>query len=229
MATPWKRLVRFVPSGASDSDPNNVRIGEPVDADIDVGQALFDGKQVLVNLYSGSELVHSPGQPTGETASIGRLLSPISETQVGTIRCIGLNYISHAKEVGLEVPTLPTLFLKPETSLNHPFPSTIQIPRQFVQDDAADYESEVAIVIGRKCKDVDESEAMQYCLGITAANDVSSRKAQFAQSQWCYSKGFDGSCPIGPTVVHRDAIKDWAKVEIQGKHNDEVVQKSDLK
>lgn len=63
---------------------------------------------------------------------------------------------------------------------------------------------------------------------ITASNDVSSRKAQFAQSQWSYSKGFDASCPIGPVLVHRDAIQDWSRVQIEGKLNGKVVQKSDL-
>lgn len=63
---------------------------------------------------------------------------------------------------------------------------------------------------------------------IMAANDVSSRKAQFATSQWSYSKGFDTSCPIGPVLVHKDTIKDWSKVQIEGKLNGKVVQKSDL-
>lgn len=64
---------------------------------------------------------------------------------------------------------------------------------------------------------------------ITAANDVSSRKAQFSQSQWSYSKGFDGACPIGPTIVHIDAIKHrLADIQIQAKLNDTVVQQSNL-
>lgn len=60
-----------------------------------------------------------------------------------------------------------------------------------------DYESELVIVIGKPAKDVSEADALNYVLGYTAANDVSARKDQFAQSQWCFSKGFDGACPIG--------------------------------
>jgi 2-keto-4-pentenoate hydratase/2-oxohepta-3-ene-1,7-dioic acid hydratase in catechol pathway len=66
-----------------------------------------------------------------------------------------------------------------------------------LKDDSADYESELVIVIGRSAKNVSEDAAMDYVLGYTAANDVSARTSQFAQSQWCYSKGFDGACPIG--------------------------------
>lgn len=71
------------------------------------------------------------------------------------------------------------------------------IPKWTVGDDCCDYESELAVVIGRSCKNVSEEEAGDYVLGYTAANDVSSRKSQFEQSQWSFSKGFDGACPIG--------------------------------
>jgi 2-keto-4-pentenoate hydratase/2-oxohepta-3-ene-1,7-dioic acid hydratase in catechol pathway len=68
-------------------------------------------------------------------------------------------------------------------------------------EDSIDYESELAIVIGRKAKNVSEAEALDYVLGFTAANDISARKSQFAQSQWSFSKGFDGACPIGMTFL----------------------------
>jgi 2-keto-4-pentenoate hydratase/2-oxohepta-3-ene-1,7-dioic acid hydratase in catechol pathway len=64
-------------------------------------------------------------------------------------------------------------------------------------DDCGDYESELAVVIGKTAKNVAESEAMEYVLGYTACNDISSRSSQFAQSQWSFSKSFDGACPIG--------------------------------
>lgn len=65
------------------------------------------------------------------------------------------------------------------------------------QSDTGDYESELAVIIGRNVKNVSVDKAMDYVLGYTAANDVSSRESQLSQSQWCFSKGFDGSCPIG--------------------------------
>jgi 2-keto-4-pentenoate hydratase/2-oxohepta-3-ene-1,7-dioic acid hydratase in catechol pathway len=97
----------------------------------------------------------------------------------------------------MAIPDIPTVFMKPSSSLADPYPAPTIIPKFTLKDDCCDYESELVIVIGKKCKDVSEEEALDYVLGYTAANDVSSRAAQFAQSQWSYSKGFDGACPIG--------------------------------
>lgn len=93
---------------------------------------------------------------------------------------------------------LLTFISKPATAITNPYPtSTIPLPRQTTESDTGDYESELAVVIGRSCKNVSEADALNYVAGYTAANDISCRAAQFAQSQWCYSKSFDGACPIG--------------------------------
>jgi len=188
--------VRF----ASNTSPRTF-IGKPVSEDQDVGAAVRTGQDVKVEIYSGSSVL-SPGSPTGEIQSLGRLLSPLAESEIGTIRCIGLNYVQHAKETNLAIPTIPTVFLKPATSLADPYPAPTVIPKFTLGDDCCDYESELVIVIGKTCKDVEEKDALDYVLGYTAANDVSSRNAQFAQSQWSYSKGFDGACPIGKSSNH---------------------------
>lgn len=108
-----------------------------------------------------------------------------------------LQYISHAKEMNLAIPDVPVLFLKPATSLADPWPSPTILPKITQNDDTGDYEAELVIVIGQDAKDVSEEDAMDYVLGYTAANDVSSRASQTNQTQWCFSKGFDTSCPIG--------------------------------
>jgi 2-keto-4-pentenoate hydratase/2-oxohepta-3-ene-1,7-dioic acid hydratase in catechol pathway len=148
------------------------------------------------DVYSGISVLN-PGDSTSKTEYIRTLLSPLSASEVGTIRCIGLNYAQHAQEAKMAIPTIPTVFLKPNTSLADPFPAPTIIPKHALKDDCCDFESELTIVIGKSCKDVSEAEALDYVLGYTAANDVSSRASQFAQSQWSYSKGFDGACPIG--------------------------------
>jgi 2-keto-4-pentenoate hydratase/2-oxohepta-3-ene-1,7-dioic acid hydratase in catechol pathway len=94
--------------------------------------------------------------------------------------------------------------------------------------DCADYESELCIVIGKACKNVSEADALNYVLGYTAGNDVSSRHHQFSQSQWCYSKGFDKACPIGPVIASTKAIRDPATLKIRGLKNGAVVQQSGL-
>lgn len=81
--------------------------------------------------------------------------------------------------------------------MGDPWPATTVIPKITQADDCGDYESELAVVIGKQAKNVSESDAMDYVLGYTAANDVSSRTSQLNQSQWSFSKGFDGSCPLG--------------------------------
>lgn len=105
--------------------------------------------------------------------------------------------VQHAKETNLPLPTVPIVFLKPDTALCGPSPDNIVVPKFTQVDKSADYESEMAVIIGQNCKDVTEQDAMRYVLGYTAANDVSSRKSQFDTSQWTFSKGFDNSCPLG--------------------------------
>ncbi len=117
---------------------------------------------------------------------------------------------------------------KPATSLADPYPAPTIIPKHTIESDSADYESELAIVIGREAKNVSEADALDYVLGYTACNDVSSRSSQFAQSQWCYSKGFDGACPIGPVLVARDVIGDVSALKMRGLKNGKVVQDSGL-
>ncbi|KAF4979175.1 hypothetical protein FZEAL_4548 [Fusarium zealandicum] len=215
----FKRLVRFIPQ----SDKTKVLIGQPVSDDVDVGLALFDGTAVAVEVFSGTSVL-SPGDKTGVTETIDRVLSPVAAHEVGTIRCIGLNYKQHAQEVNLDSPTLPTVFLKPNTSLGDPWPAPTILPKLTQLDDCGDYEAELAVVIGKAAKNVPESEAMDYVLGYTACNDISSRTSQFAQSQWCFSKGFDGACPIGPTLVSTATVPEPSQLQVRGLKNDQVLQ-----
>lgn len=114
-------------------------------------------------------------------------MSPISEEQVGTIRATGLNYTDHALELGLDLPPVPSLFFKPAAALAHPG-EAIPIP-PCAQDNEVDYEVELAIIIGRHCRNVKPENALDYVLGWTCANDLTSRKLQELCSQWGYSKG----------------------------------------
>ncbi|TAQ90141.1 hypothetical protein B7494_g1562 [Chlorociboria aeruginascens] len=222
-SSPWEaflktgvlRLVRFVPR----SDDSAILIGQPVDEVLDVGAAVHAGKEVLVQVFSGASVLE-PGAPTDKVLTIKKLLSPLAQEEVGTIRCIGLNYAQHAREAKMELPTIPTLFLKPSTALADPWPAQYTIPKFSLHHDSADYESELAIVIGRTAKDVSEAEALDYVLGYTAANDISSRFDQFAQTQWCFSKGFDGSCPIVSTKL----VPDTNALRLRGLKNGKILQ-----
>ncbi|KAJ5646314.1 hypothetical protein N7490_002686 [Penicillium lividum] len=223
IASTFSRLVRFVPK----SNPAKVLIGEPIDPHLDVGLAVYQGKDVPVRPFSGSSMLN-PGSITSSTESIARILSPLAQTEVGTIRCIGLNYASHAKEMSLPLPDVPTLFMKPSTSLANPWPAPTVLPKLTQKDNTGDYESEMVIVLGRDAKDVPESEALSYVLGYTAANDVSSRTSQMNQSQWSFSKGFDGACPIGPVLVSAALMPDVSKFKIRGLKSGRVMQDCQL-
>ncbi|PYI03791.1 hypothetical protein BO78DRAFT_348960 [Aspergillus sclerotiicarbonarius CBS 121057] len=219
VASTFSRLVRFIPK----SNPSKVLIGEPVDASVDVGLAVYQGKDVAVRSFSGNSVL-SPGQKTDATETIERILSPLAQTEVGSIRCIGLNYVSHAAEMKLDIPEVPTLFMKPPSALSDPWPAPTVLPKLTQVDNTGDYESEMVIVIGRDAKDVSEADALDYVLGYTAANDVSSRTYQMNQSQWCFSKGFDTSCPIGPVLVSAAQVPDASKFHIRGSKNGKVLQ-----
>jgi len=214
----WSRLVRFIPKSGS-----TPLLGEPVNPTLDVGLATYKGEEVEVAVYSGSSVL-SPGEKTDKVELVGRLLSPLAQEEVGTIRCIGLNYLKHAQEAGMAIPKVPVLFLKPATALADPYPAPTIIPAAFIKDNAADYEAEFTVVIGKTAKNVSEADALDYVLGYTSGNDVSSRVAQLEQSQWCYGKGQDGACPIGPTLVSVSAIPDYTKLRMRGLKNGQVVQ-----
>jgi 2-keto-4-pentenoate hydratase/2-oxohepta-3-ene-1,7-dioic acid hydratase in catechol pathway len=104
--------------------------------------------------------------------------------------------MDHAKEGNFPLPKAPILFTKPRTALAGPYPAAINIPK-CAQDGTSDYEAELCLVIGKSGRDISEEEALDYVLGYTASNDVSARTMQMITAQWSFSKGLDGSCPIG--------------------------------
>jgi 2-keto-4-pentenoate hydratase/2-oxohepta-3-ene-1,7-dioic acid hydratase in catechol pathway len=127
-------------------------------------------------------------------------------------------------ELKLAIPSTPTVFLKANTCLNSPS-GRIYYPHPGGHHDCLlDYEVELAVVIAKTCKDVSEDEAMQYVLGYMTANDVTSRRHQQEVSQWDHGKGFDGFCPIGPTLVSSQAIPDPSVLRLRTVLNGKVMQ-----
>jgi 2-keto-4-pentenoate hydratase/2-oxohepta-3-ene-1,7-dioic acid hydratase in catechol pathway len=122
------------------------------------------------------------------------LLPPVEPPN---IFCLGLNYRQHAAETGLQPPDQPRLFLKTTTTITGP-EQPIVLPA--MDRDTVDYEAELAIVMGKRAKNVSEENALDYVLGYTCANDVSARSCQFSDKQWARAKSFDTFCPIGPVI-----------------------------
>ncbi|MBR5869357.1 MAG: fumarylacetoacetate hydrolase family protein [Clostridia bacterium] len=113
------------------------------------------------------------------------------------IVAIGRNYYEHVLEFNNEVPKEPLIFLKPTTALTDP-DGSVEKP-DFTN--RFDYEGEIAVVIGKKAKNVKKEEALDYILGYTCLNDITARDIQYADSQWTRGKGLDGSAPVGPFVT----------------------------
>ena len=113
------------------------------------------------------------------------------------IVCVGLNYIDHAKELNMRIPDEPIIFLKPSSSVifNN---EKIKYPKMSKQ---VDYEAELAVVIGKKCKNISEKNSKKYILGYTCLNDVTARDLQKKDEQWTRAKSFDTFCPLGPHIV----------------------------
>jgi 2-keto-4-pentenoate hydratase/2-oxohepta-3-ene-1,7-dioic acid hydratase in catechol pathway len=137
---------------------------------------------------------------------------------------IGLNYRQHAVETGAKIPEYPIVFLKNPASLQNPG-DPIRIPVTLASDEV-DYECELAVVIGRACKNVKKADALNYVLGYTAANDVSARDWQIKKggSQWCRGKSFDTFAPLGPCLVTADEIPNPNGLKISTRINGAIVQ-----
>ena len=195
------RIARFT----TDEDPRYGLIGE------DNGNEMIadmDGDP----LYAGIQL-------SGEKVPLedARLLAPVIPRS--KVVCVGKNYLAHAQEMGGDVPKEPLIFLKPNTSVIGPGES-IFYPRQ---SNNVHFEGELAVVIGRICRDISAADASKVILGYTIGNDVTARDLQASDGQWARAKGFDTFCPLGPWI---ETNFDPSDVAISTKLGDELKQSS---
>src|SRR5215813_6176023 len=140
----------------------------------------------------------------------------------GKLICIGLNYRDHAAESNMAIPKQPVVFSKFSTAVIAPGEPVV-LPATSEQ---VDYEAELAVVIGRRTKDVSADRALDHVLGYTCFNDVSARDFQFADGQWQRGKSCDTFAPMGPTIVTADEVADPHKLSIKLILNSEAMQDS---
>jgi 2-keto-4-pentenoate hydratase/2-oxohepta-3-ene-1,7-dioic acid hydratase in catechol pathway len=178
------------------------------------GQADGSALRLEGNIYAQPRL-------TDEKANVKKLLAPVEPS---SIICIGLNYRRHAEETGAKFPEFPVVFFTGINTLQHPG-EAIQIPTH-LRSDEVDYECELAVVIGRACKNVSRSDALNYVLGYTCCNDVSARDWQIKRGggQWSRGKTFDTFSPLGPVLVTRDEIPTPNALSIRTVLNGQVMQ-----
>jgi len=158
----------------------------------------------------------APGVHIGTLETVA-LLPPVCPTK---IICVGRNYVAHAAEHGVEVPAEPLLFFKPPSSVIGPgeaivFPTLSQ---------RVEHEAELAVVIGKRCRNVTAVEAWDYVLGVTCSNDVTARDLQRKDGQWTRGKGFDTFCPVGPWIVTGLREEDIADLSVVCRVNGAVRQ-----
>ena len=149
-----------------------------------------------------------------------KLLAPV--TRPGKIIAVGLNYRDHATETKMEIPTSPVIFAKFPSSINGP-EADVELP---ADDPQADYEAELAVVIGRAAKGVAAADAMESVAGYMPLNDVSARRWQFADKQWVRGKSCDTFCPTGPWLTTVDEVPDPHALAIETRVNGKTMQKS---
>lgn len=182
------RIIRFIdPSGA-------VCVGEWIDPHAANVLRTEDGRSAFV--CDDSRLV--PLFPSGEMLAIGKLLTPIAPPN---ILCAGRNYPGCGASESDELE----LFMKPTTSLHHP-----EEPVMKPSDDCAlACEGELAVIIGRAARQVQEGDSLAHVFGYTLANDITARKWQTREGppRWMRGKGFDTFCPIGPAILPADDLR----------------------
>jgi 2-keto-4-pentenoate hydratase/2-oxohepta-3-ene-1,7-dioic acid hydratase in catechol pathway len=161
---------------------------------------------------------HPFGTPTytGQSWPVAdvRLLAPILPSKVIGI---GKNYADHIQEMGGEAPADPVMFMKPSTAVIGPN-APIKLPKDYSR---VDFEGELAVVIGRPCRDVPAAQAASVILGYTIANDVTARDHQKSDGQWTRGKGHDSFCPLGPWI---ETALDPSDLAISTKLDDETKQ-----
>lgn len=176
--------------------------------------AIADG----VNLTElGADIIEN-----GSPRDVPRTLDPPIRAP-SKIMAVGLNYRDHCTETDTPVPSSPIEFSKHPSSLTGHM-SPIRIDVELTRE--VDYEVELAVIVGRKCKDLSSTDALDAVAGYTVGNDVSARDLQISDGQWVRAKSFDGFTPLGPWFVTADEIDDPQSLTLETRLDGDVVQDS---
>jgi 2-keto-4-pentenoate hydratase/2-oxohepta-3-ene-1,7-dioic acid hydratase in catechol pathway len=191
------------------------------------GAAALEAVEQLVEMAAAGEL-----DAARVRVKDARVLAPIPRP-AKNVFCVGRNYVEHiaegarAQRIALDLPEFPVFFSKPPTAVIGPGDA---IPVQPAVSTKIDYEVELAVVIGKRGSNIRASEAFDHIFGYTIVNDVTARDLQRRHGgQFLKGKGLDGSCPMGPAIVTKDAIADPGQLAIRLWVNDELRQDGNTK
>ena len=217
----------------------NFKVEEQIRLGIKTEKGILDVEQAATSLSlelptTMEQVIAGGDKALSQLAELTKLEFPaISEeelvyapciTQPEKIICVGLNYVDHAKESNMEIPTSPVLFSKFNNTLAA-HNQTIRLPKTA---EKFDYEVEMVIVIGKEAANVSKNEALSYVFGYTVGNDLSARDLQFRSGQWLLGKTCDHFGPIGPYLVTADEL-DPTNLNIQCSVNGEVRQSANTR
>jgi 2-keto-4-pentenoate hydratase/2-oxohepta-3-ene-1,7-dioic acid hydratase in catechol pathway len=191
------------------------RLGTKLPASMDafIAEGALEKAETLLSNAKPSDL-ENVSAPLDEVTLLAPLAFPPK------ILCLGRNYIDHSAEMKAAPPDEPVIFMKPHTAIIGPNEKIIK--PAFVKE--LDYEGELAVVIGRKAKNVSAAEAEQAIFGYTVFNDVSARDFQFKDGQWTRGKGFDTFAPIGPCLTTAAQLPDPSNLRLRTWVNGELRQ-----
>jgi 2-keto-4-pentenoate hydratase/2-oxohepta-3-ene-1,7-dioic acid hydratase in catechol pathway len=208
------------PSLFGEKDGRRLELGLLTDAGTRLLDELLSDPDQLSHAIEALERAFDQGR--GERISEEeRLLPPV--LRPGKIVAIGLNYLDHCRELGLEPPTEPVVFAKLGTSLRG---HGDDVTWDTAVTTEVDWEAELGVVIGRRTHNADAAEAARSIFGYTVVNDVTARDLQRTEQQWVRAKSLDSFCPIGPVVVTADEIDDPQALAVRSRVNGEKMQDS---
>lgn len=223
------RLVTFIRDGT----PRLGALAERDGREVVVALAAIDSRlptDMLAFLAGGPDALDQARRAFQRRSAAAEMELTAAQLQApipkpGKIICVGLNYRDHAEENNEPLPAYPTIFAKYANSIVGPgapirIPSITQKP---------DYEAELAVVIGRRGRDITEADALRYVAGYVPFNDVSARDYQARTSQWTLGKSFDTFGPLGPALVTADEVPDPHALDIRLSINGEMLQQSNTR
>jgi 2-keto-4-pentenoate hydratase/2-oxohepta-3-ene-1,7-dioic acid hydratase in catechol pathway len=195
-----------------------MEVPETVEGFAAAGESSLQTAESLLKKADGRDFEEITA-PLSDVTLLAPLLAPPK------IICLGLNYRDHAAETAATIPKEPIIFMKPRTAIIGPNEKIVK--PSFVNE--LDYEGELAVVIGKKAKNVSASEAKNCVFGYTVFNDVSAREIQFGDKQWTRGKSFDTFAPIGPCITTKAQLPDTSNLRIRTWVNGELRQNGTTK
>ena len=214
----WENLARAIAHTAGDVPAENLRswfstMLELIEAGPPAWRAAEAAAAAYRRALQEGRIARAPQRP-------GALIAPIPRPRKN-IFSVGRNYAAHARERGADTPEYPMYFTKP--------PTTVAGPREAVPypsvTSAFDYEGELAVVIGRRGRDIPRAKALEYVFGYTIVNDLTARDLQARHVQFFKGKSLDGTCPMGPVIVTPDELRGTWPVTIETRVNGELRQR----